>query len=288
MPSRTESRSLTSTLRWSLNMPRMSSPISNRVRYAAKQITRMSSFCAMAAMPLLIYTVSVWMKSPPAHGIVRNANLNERSALHLRFLPDLQEPSDEVAVLALSSVVRKAPTTSTRFTGLGCGSPFGIILISIWISHLTTTDRRSVLYSNAVGMRPTSASSGHGSVALKLLSDKAAVVGSGIQPRYSTLNPPARRGLEYLENRRLSQSPSRKCGHGMPLRELARLRTTQMRLESARSLPCPRRPSRPSQSASSSALALDDLRSWLLWLSKMENPPELPARAHASQTGIVV
>lgn len=221
----------------------------------------MFSFCATDAMPLPIHTVSVWMKYPLAHGIVRNANLNVRSALRLRFLPALLEPSDGIAVLALSSVVRKAPTISTRSTGLGCGSPSGIILISILISHSMMTDRRNVLFSNAVGRRLTSASSEHGSAGLKSLSDKAVVVGSGTQHRYSTLNLPVHRDPEYLESRAPSPSLSRKCELGMPLRERGRLRTTQMRLESARSPRCLRRLSRPSHSASSSVRALDDLKS---------------------------
>lgn len=224
----------------------------------------MFSFCATDAMPLPIHTVSVWMKYPLAHGIVRNAKLNVRSALRLRFLrflPALLEPSDGIAVLALSSVVRKAPTISTRSTGLGCGSPSGIILISILISHSMMTDRRNVLFSNAVGRRLTSASSEHGSAGLKSLSDKAVVVGSGTQHRYSTLNPPVHRDPEYLESRAPSPSLSRKCELGMPLRERGRLRTTQMRLESARSPRCLRRLSRPSHSASSSVRALDDLKS---------------------------
>ena len=149
------------------------------------------------------------------------------------------------------------------------------------------TDRRSVLCSNAVGRRPTSASSGHGSVALRLPSDKVVVVGSGTQRLYSTLNLPARRGLESLESRRPSPSLWRKCERGMPLRELGRLRTTPMPLESAKNQQCPLRQSRPSRSASSSVHALGGLRSWLPWPNRMENPLELPARAHASQMEIV-
>jgi hypothetical protein len=87
------------------------------------------------------------------------------------------------------------------------------------------------------------------------------VVGSGTQHLYSILNPPARRGLGYLENRRLNPSPWRRCGHGMPLRELEKSRTTLMRRESARSPQCPRRLSRPSHSASLSVRALGDLKS---------------------------
>jgi len=147
------------------------------------------------------------------------------------------------------------------------------------------TDRCSVLCSNAVGRRPTSASSGNGSVVSRSPSDKAVVVDSGTQRLYSTLNRPARRGREYPGSRRPSPSPWRKCEHGMPLRELGRLRTTPTRLESARSPQCPRRQSRPSQSASSSVRALGDLKNWLPSPSSMENPPELRAQARALRTG---
>lgn len=262
MPSKTGLRSLTSTLRWSSSMPKTTSPIFNRVRYVVRQITRMSSFCATVAMPLPICTVSVWMKYLPARGIAHNASLNVPSALRLRYPHDLLErPRDGIAVLALNSDVRKPRAISIRSIGLGCGSLSGIILTSIWISHSTMTNRPSALCSNAVGRRPTSASSGRGSAGLRSLSDRVEVVGSGTQHLCSILNPPARPGLEYLENRRLNPSPWRRCGHGMPLRELEKSRTTLMRRESARSPQCPRRLSRPSHSASLSVRALGDLKS---------------------------
>jgi len=123
--------------------------------------------------------------------------------------------------------------------------------------------------SSSEGRKPTTGSFEPGSVDLRSLNAKEPVIGLETPLLFSISMLHGLRDPVHPGSQLRNLSRWRRCGRGMPLNVLGRLKTTPVQLESERSRPCLRRLSPQRRSASGNGPGHVGPKSWRPWPRKM-------------------